>query len=97
MDASYYAIQPERNIIKWINETPNRFQFVVKIHQALTLHADYRDYAESRDILFKQFKEMINPLKEHNKLAMVLVQFPPWFDCNVQKYKLHLICEKTIN
>ena len=84
LDASYYAIQPERNIIKWINETPNRFQFVVKIHQALTLHADYRDYAESRDILFKQFKEMINPLKEHNKLAMVLVQFPPWFDCNVQ-------------
>ena len=36
LDASYYAIQPERNIIKWINETPNRFQFVVKIHQALT-------------------------------------------------------------
>ena len=57
LDASYYAIQPERNIIKWINETPNRFQFVVKIHQALTLHADYRDYAESRDILFKQFKK----------------------------------------
>ena len=30
LDASYYAIQPERNIIKWINETPNRFQLLLK-------------------------------------------------------------------
>ena len=30
IDASYYAIQPERNIIKWINETPNRFQLSLK-------------------------------------------------------------------
>ena len=30
LDASYYAIQPERNIIKWINETPNRFQSLLK-------------------------------------------------------------------
>ncbi len=96
LDASYYAIQPERNIMKWINETPNRFQFVVKIHQALTLHADYRDYAESRDVLFKQFKEMINPLKEHNKLAMVLVQFPPWFDCNVQNINYILYVRKQL-
>ena len=52
----YCAIQPERNIIKWINETPNRFQFVVKIHQALTLHADYRDY-ESREIYLNSLKK----------------------------------------
>lgn len=73
LDASYYAIQPERNIMKWINETPKRFQFIVKIHQALTLHADYKEYAETRSELFVQFKEMLEPLKEHNKLAMVLV------------------------
>ena len=42
LDASYYAIQPERNILKWINETPDKFQFIVKIHQALTLHSDYK-------------------------------------------------------
>ncbi|MDN8848888.1 DUF72 domain-containing protein, partial [Staphylococcus aureus] len=38
LDATYYAIQPERNIRKWIKETPERFKFIVKIHQALTLH-----------------------------------------------------------
>lgn len=84
LDATYYAIQPERNIRKWIRETPERFEFVVKIHQALTLHADYHDYAETRQILFDQFKAMLEPLKDENKLAMVLVQFPPWFDCTVQ-------------
>ncbi|MEJ7341290.1 DUF72 domain-containing protein, partial [Staphylococcus epidermidis] len=71
-------------ILKWINETPKRFQFIVKIQQALTLHADYKDFSETRNELFEQFKAMIRPLKEHGKLAMVLVQFPPWFDCNVQ-------------
>ncbi|MDO5376093.1 MAG: DUF72 domain-containing protein [Staphylococcus rostri] len=81
LDASYYAIQPERNMVKWVKETPNRFKFVVKIHQALTLHADYHDFAESIDALFHEFRLMLTPLVEADKLAMVLVQFPPWFDC----------------
>ena len=84
LDASYYAIQPERNILKWIKETPEKFKFIVKIHQALTLHADYKEYAESRQELIDQFKLMLEPLKQENKLAMVLVQFPPWFDCTAQ-------------
>lgn len=93
LDASYYAIQPERNIMKWIKETPDRFEFVVKIHQALTLHADYKDYAETRSELFAQFKRMLQPLIDHHKLAMVLVQFPPWFDCTAQniKYILYVL------
>lgn len=65
--------------MKWIKETPDRFEFIVKIHQALTLHADYKDYAETRSELFEQFKQMLQPLIDHHKLAMVLVQFPPWF------------------
>ncbi len=84
LDATYYAIQPERNIRKWIKETPERFKFIVKIHQALTLHADYHDFADTRQTLVEQFKMMLQPLKDENKLAMVLVQFPPWFDCTVQ-------------
>lgn len=84
LDASYYAIQPERNILKWIKETPETFKFVVKIHQALTLHADYKDVATSRKALFEQFKAMIEPLQTHDKLALVLVQFPPWFDCSME-------------
>lgn len=96
LDASYYAIQPERNIKKWINETPERFQFVVKIHQALTLHADFRDFSETRQELFDAFKEMLAPLQESQKLAMVLVQFPPWFDCSIQNIKYILYVKQQL-
>ncbi|ATH63091.1 uncharacterized protein YecE (DUF72 family) [Staphylococcus pasteuri] len=96
LDASYYAIQPERNIQKWINETPKRFQFVVKIHQALTLHADFRNFAETRQELFDKFKEMLKPLQENEKLAMVLVQFPPWFDCSSQNIKYILYVKQQL-
>ncbi|TDM04709.1 DUF72 domain-containing protein [Macrococcus carouselicus] len=92
LDASYYAIQPERNIRKWINETPSRFKFVVKIHQALTGHADVDQYADTRLQLIEQFNLMVGPLIEEDRLAMVLVQFPPWFDCTTQNinYILYL-------
>lgn len=96
LDASYYAIQPERNILKWIKETPDRFEFIVKIHQALTLHADYKDYAETRSELFEQFKQMLQPLIDHHKLAMVLVQFPPWFDCTAQNIKYILYVRQQL-
>lgn len=96
LDASYYAIQPERNNMKWIKETPDRFEFIVKIHQALTLHADYKDYAETRSELFEQFKQMLQPLIDHHKLAMVLVQFPPWFDCTAQNIKYILYVRQQL-
>lgn len=96
LDASYYAIQPERNIMKWIKETPDRFEFIVKIHQALTLHADYKDYAETKSELFEQFKQMLQPLIDNHKLAMVLVQFPPWFDCTAQNIKYILYVRQQL-
>lgn len=96
LDATYYAIQPERNILKWIKETPDTFEFVVKIHQALTLHADYKTFADSRQELFDQFKNMIEPLHTQKKLAMVLVQFPPWFDCNAQNIKYILYVRQQL-
>ena len=73
--------------MKWIKETPDTFEFVVKIHQALTLHADYKSFADTRQELFDQFKNMLEPLHTQKRLAMVLVQFPPWFDCNAQNIK----------
>ena len=38
LDATFYAIQPERNIQKWIRETPDHFQFIVKAYQGMTGH-----------------------------------------------------------
>ena len=60
------------------------------------MHADFRDFAETRQELFDKFKEMLKPLQENEKLAMVLVQFPPWFDCSSQNIKYILYVKQQL-
>lgn len=93
LDSSFYAVQPERNIRKWISETPDDFQFVVKAYQGMTGHQRGENPFESRDEMFEAYIKSIRPLKEAGKLAMVLLQFPPWFDC--QKDNVEQIREIT--
>ncbi|WP_414043669.1 DUF72 domain-containing protein [Macrococcus sp. EM39E] len=81
LDATYYSVQPERNINKWLKETPENFKFIVKIHQALTGHASVEDFADSRLQLIEQFRLMLTPMYEAGKLGCLLIQFPPWYDC----------------
>lgn len=91
LDSSFYAVQPERNITKWINETPDGFQFVVKAYQGMTGHQRGENPFESREAMFEAFRLSVRPMKEAGKLAMVLLQFPPWFDC--QKSNVEAIRE----
>ena len=81
LDASFYAIQPERNIRKWIDETPETFQFIVKAYQGMTGHLRGKSPYDSTEEMFNQFKLSVEPLRDAGKLAMILMQFPPWFDC----------------
>lgn len=81
LDASFYAIQPERNIRKWINETPDDFQFIVKAYQGMTGHQRGKLPYDTPEEMFQQFKLSVDPMRAASKLAMILVQFPPWFDC----------------
>ncbi|WP_088104005.1 DUF72 domain-containing protein [Halalkalibacter urbisdiaboli] len=81
LDASYYAVQPIRNMKKWANETPDSFQFIVKAFQGMTGHQQGSDPFENKKDMFSAFLESLQPLIEKKKLAMVLCQFPPWFDC----------------
>ncbi|MCG7346527.1 DUF72 domain-containing protein [Sporosarcina sp. ACRSL] len=81
LDASFYAIQPERNIRKWIAETPDDFQFIVKAYQGMTGHQRGKLPYSSQEEMFHQFKLSVEPMRIAGKLAMILVQFPPWFDC----------------
>jgi len=87
VDTSFYAIQPIKNVEKWVKDTPEKFQFIVKAYQGMTLHNRGEIPFLSKDTMFDAFKESIQPFIELGKLAMVLFQFPPWFDCtkeNVQ-------------
>lgn len=81
LDSTFYAIQPERNIQKWIQETPDDFQFIVKAYQGITGHARTELPFESKEEMYQAFIQSMYPLQKAGKLAMILVQFPPWFDC----------------
>lgn len=81
VDASFYAIQPKRNIEKWVAKTPGSFQFVVKAYQGMTGHLRGEIPFESKKEMFAAFRDSLEGFRESGKLAMVLFQFPPWFDC----------------
>lgn len=81
VDSSFYAIQPESNYIKWAQETPAHFGFIVKAYQGLTGHQRGKPSHDSVEAAFAAFLASIRPLKEAGKLRAVLFQYPPWFDC----------------
>lgn len=85
LDSSFYAVQPKRSMEKWVSETPDSFSFIVKAYQGMTGHQTGYAPFEDKESMFVAFIESLQPLGD--KLAMVLCQFPPWFDCrkeNVQ-------------
>lgn len=87
LDASFYAIQPKRNMEKWIAETPDTFQFVVKAYQGMTGHERGSNLFKTEQEMYDAFIQSILPLHEVNKLAMVLSQFPPWFNLKKENVK----------
>ncbi|GAB7386279.1 DUF72 domain-containing protein [Bacillaceae bacterium] len=88
LDASFYAIQPVKNYLKWVKETPETFQFVVKAYQGMTGHARGRIPFQSLNEMFAAFKESVQPLLEAGKLKAVLFQYPPWFGCTRKHVEL---------
>lgn len=98
LDSTFYAVQPERNIRKWIAETPDSFRFIVKAYQGMTGHARGEIPFGSKGEMYDLFKLSMRPLQVANKLAMVLVQFPPWFDCTRENVdEIRDICERLNN
>lgn len=81
VDASFYAIQPTRNVEKWVASTPDSFRFIVKAYQGMTGHQRGEIPFDSKELMFTAFKESLMPYENAGKLAMVLFQFPPWFEC----------------
>ena len=96
VDASFYAIQPIRNAEKWINETPDSFRFVIKAYQGMTGHQRGEIPFETKREMFLAFKESLQPYINANKLATVLFQFPPWFDCKKENVDYLRYCKEIM-
>ena len=90
LDSTFYAIQSKKVMDKWTQETPANFQFIVKAYQGITGHQRGKLPYDSEEEMFSLFKLSMTSFVEAGKLAMVLVQFPPWFDCkkeNVERIR----------
>ncbi|OCS92554.1 DUF72 domain-containing protein [Caryophanon latum] len=82
LDTSFYAIPRPETIDKWCSETPDAFQFIVKAYQGITGHQRGDDVPfETRNDMFNAYRTALDAFEKHGKLACVLAQFPPWFDC----------------
>ncbi|MBO0958933.1 DUF72 domain-containing protein [Neobacillus sp. MM2021_6] len=97
VDTAFYAIQPTRNAEKWVTETPVGFQFIVKAYQGMTGHQRGEIPFETKQAMFAAFKESLEPYIQHNKLAMVLFQFPPWFSCKRENVDYLKWCKRQMN
>lgn len=85
LDSSFYAIPRQTTVAQWVKRTLPRFEFIVKANQVMTLHTVngvemINEQAQQQ--VFAQFIDSFTPLIEADKLAFVLLQFPPYFRCN---------------
>ena len=96
VDSSFYAVQPVRNAVKWVNETSDIFRFVVKAYRGMTGHQQGVEPFETRPEMFEAFKESLKPYQDAGKLAVVLFQFPPWFDCRKKNVDYLRYCKQMM-
>jgi uncharacterized protein YecE (DUF72 family) len=96
VDASFYAIQPKRNVEKWVADTPSGFKFIVKAYQGMTGHQRGDIPFENRKDMFQVFKDSLQPYMDAGKLTMVLFQFPPWFECNRENVEYLRVCKREM-
>jgi len=97
VDTSFYAIPSVKSIEKWTNDTPNAFQFIVKAYQGMTGHLRDENPYETRNDMFEAFRQCAESFQKANKLAMVLVQFPPWFECSAKNVQYLRYIKQQLN
>lgn len=94
VDSSFYAIQPKQTVARWVKETPDTFHFIVKAYQGMTGHMRGPIPFQNKQEMFETFIESLKHYQ--NKLAMVLFQFPPWFDCKRENVAYLRWCKEAM-
>jgi uncharacterized protein YecE (DUF72 family) len=83
LDSPFYAVQPVKNYVKWVNNTPKDFGFIIKAYQGMTGHLrGKKNFFETTDAMYEAFHISIQPVIDAGKLTMALFQYPPWFECS---------------
>ncbi len=82
VDSTFYAIPSVSSVNNWVKRTPEGFRFALKFPQEVTHQLLFR--GESVTVL-EGFCERVRVLGE--KLACILIQTPPMFDCGVENFR----------
>lgn len=85
IDTFFYALPKIATVVNWLHQVPSSFSFIIKAHQAMTLH----DQGSSLDAgslpqLFDQYRQSIMPLVAAGQLKTILFQFPPYFEPSIK-------------
>jgi len=75
INSTYYHLMPRRNFELWAERTPDDFVFDVKPHRQLTWH-DRKN--PPSDEAAQAFADVLEPLREANKLGALNFQLAPW-------------------
>jgi uncharacterized protein YecE (DUF72 family) len=70
INSTWHALPPPASLLSMARRTTPEFQFIIKAYKGLT-HS-YKDNMGE----FERFKEVIRPIEDHGKLALILAQFP---------------------
>jgi uncharacterized protein YecE (DUF72 family) len=78
IDSTFYANPSKGLVLGWVRNTPDNFQFSVKLPQSIT-HQKQLDLRAGAEIDLVEFLDLIDPLREAGKLGPLLIQLPPSF------------------
>lgn len=84
LDSSFYAILKAEQYQEWIDKTPPSFRFVIKAYGGLTGHRHGKSEFPTIGAMFDAFIASLRLMIPSGKCAMILFQYPPWFDCSEQ-------------
>jgi len=83
VNSTYYRVPHPRVMEHLVRKTPDRFRFVVKLHQSMT-HQRSLDPG-----LYAEFLGVLEPLKRAGRYDGLLAQFP-WSFCRTEEHRRHL-------
>ncbi|MEM4311721.1 MAG: DUF72 domain-containing protein [Nitrososphaerales archaeon] len=78
VDSTFYSYPKESLVKKWSFKSPRDFKFCLKLPKLLT-HEKKLDPKEELKIPLERFLDLIKPLKQREKLGLILIQLPPSF------------------
>ena len=84
VNSTFYRVPSPKVTQSWVDRTPDRFEFSLKLYQKFTHPSMFQDATGATDTSVSEadvaaFRAAVEPIQHAGKLGVVLAQFPPSF------------------